>query len=55
MDTPSSSHSASRRPGGRPPGSSTGHSDVAAHDELTHLRVLEAEAIHIMREVAAEL
>ncbi|MGI8511262.1 MAG: sulfate adenylyltransferase subunit CysD, partial [Solirubrobacteraceae bacterium] len=27
----------------------------AAHYELSHLRALEAEAIHIMREVAAEL
>ena len=28
---------------------------TAPHYELTHLRALEAEAIHIMREVAAEL
>ena len=28
---------------------------VAAHRPLTHLEVLESEAIHVMREVAAEL
>ncbi|MGP8240404.1 MAG: sulfate adenylyltransferase small subunit, partial [Solirubrobacteraceae bacterium] len=28
---------------------------VAARPQLSHLRALESEAIHVMREVAAEL